>query len=238
MERVVDLITKEPIWATVTSVIASKVVLYKESKWKTAKEKSPRDKALAFLIQLMVVGGVLWFISVVFVNLFNLVLGIKAFYSEIFWAGISLCTIYVIYRMEKKPTIKKNIAFCSKEVAVSDKFQEGLGKAIFFCATMIVSTLFLLYFFPGYNLFTNIVRLTSFIALALFIFSCIFFLENERPYKYQYATFYLNNGTIIENAKIETLMKKGKWVIAGTDNEEYRFKERDILRVKYSNSRE
>lgn len=79
---------------------------------------------------------------------------------------------------------------------------------------------------------------TKVAAKHLFVELLAFFvLDNKSTVMYQYATFYLNDDTMIKAADMETTCQKGNWIIAKfKDSEkEVRFRQKDIKRIQYSN---
>ena len=60
--------------------------------------------------------------------------------------------------------------------------------------------------------------------------------DDKSTTEFQYATFYLSDGTVISKADADTSYQKGNWIVAKyKDSEEVRFRKKDVKRIEYCN---
>ena len=63
--------------------------------------------------------------------------------------------------------------------------------------------------------------------------------DDKSTTEFQYATFYLSDGTVISKADADTSYQKGNWIVAKyKDSEEVRFRKKDVKRIEYCNQKE
>lgn len=202
-----------------------------EKQWKYVSEKSACDRYFYYCIRVFILGMLMTIIYVALlctvVMLFVVKpneMVIKVTYSilisgaYIFFAKYAE-EINIVFRKFKGKEKYKN----EKKIAnIMNTLPHALAWAIW------------LGMICGYPLYIS--RILLVLTVVLEIISMII-IDDERSFKFEYATFYFYAGKSIECIETRNIFQKGDWIIAKDEEEdvEHRFRIKDIKRIEYFN---
>lgn len=240
MKEIIQAITREDIYKfgvpILTAILAgipgiAKVYFDRDKYWKCVKQKSSQSNYIIYFWKLYISG--FWIVIIYFFLLLALTFALQTnvfVKNVIFWHSIFSGAFHaaLVYWIGKPYAVSRKIVYKKRYK------HEKLMTNLFAYSPIVMSGL----------IWAVLVALKSKWLSGVIMIVCVvveilamIVLDDESTVMYQYATFHLNDDTIIKWADMNSTCQKGNWIIAKFKDKdsEVRFRQKDIKRIQYSN---
>lgn len=228
MKMIIEMLNQIGGIGVIFTVIGACIKYNSKKGWKCRKNASNREKFL-FLFFKMLIATIIATIIFICIRYINIELLRTSFYTNSFdklvLLIITILVCILILQNEWRNEEKIAIKYFQRPYALF---------AVYVIPVVLANTLFFRYIVN-----CKLIDMLCFICTIVFFVVIIIFLDGKKEYGYKYVTIYLEGKDEIQNLDINSIQKKGKWIIGQSEDKkiEYRIRIQNIRRVEYMNEK-